>query len=200
MGPALLSFILMPCEKCVGLLILTQKIGSVLRSSSLFNAGLVFYVLTLHLTPGSLNVINLLSVYPDGQLVYQGHLLRPHVCHTGMLFTANFLWVPLCWHLQSSSPPFFLFLSLEAHLPEGSRPSSSPTVCLYLGVWRHLASPLLVSEFPFSEVFQEFWLTFRLPSWLSGCIGVSFCSAGLSPPAAHMLNTYLSSTNKLKPF
>lgn len=88
MGPALLSFILMPCEKCVGLLILTQKIGSVLRSSSLFNAGLVFYVLTLHLTPGSLNVINLLSVYPNGQLIY---LLRPHVCHTGMLFTVNFL-------------------------------------------------------------------------------------------------------------
>lgn len=173
MGPALLSFILMPCEKCVGLLILTQKIGSVLRSSSLFNAGLVFYALTLHLTPGSLNVINLLSVYPHGQLVYQGHLLHPHVCHTGMLFTVNFLWVPLCWHLQSSSPPLFLFLSLEAHLPEGSRPSSSPTVCLYLGVllFNSLKALgfLLVSEFPFSEVFQEFWLTFRLPSWLSQC-------------------------------
>lgn len=153
---------LTPCKKCVELFILKQKIGSVLRSSSLFNAGLVFYVLILHLILGSLSVINLLSVYRDGQLVYQGHLLHPYVCHPWMLFMVNFLWVPLCWHLLSSSPPLFFFLSLEAHLPEGPLPSSSPTVSLHLGVL--LFNSLKAFGFPL----VSFWVP---PFWgLSGVL------------------------------
>lgn len=153
---------LTPCEKCVEVFILKQKIGSVLRSSSLFNAGLVFYVLTLHLIPGCLSVINLLSVYQDGQLVYQGHLLHPYVCNPWMLFTVNFLWVPLCWHLLSSSPSLFFFLSLETHLPEESLPSSSPTVSLHLGVL--LFNSLKALGFPL----LGFWVS---PFWgLSGVL------------------------------